>query len=149
DGVADTNELTPWYYTWKNLPTHRQADGLLYIYYVVETGVPEYYSPDLVDDLTVTNTYTLTSVNVKKFVDGNLGDHNREFTFIVTLGNEVKFPENGTGYTIDPDDPSKARFTLKHGEDATLIVPIGASLTIVETGNVGYVVTVEKDGAPV
>ncbi len=126
--------------------------GQLYIFSVREVNsegqpfTPAYYTKTE-NGLTVTNTYTLTTVVVSKVVTGNMGDKTKEFTFTVTLGQGAEFPELGTGYTINPNNPSEATFTLKHEEEVTLIVPIGATLTIVESDNAGY--TVSINGIPV
>ena len=62
--VLDGSEATPWKVTFANMPTHRQADGGLYTYFVREVAVPTNYTADTVDDLTVTNTFVPDSTNI-------------------------------------------------------------------------------------
>ena len=117
---------------------------------VFTEGPPQYYTVTYSGDgLTVTNTYALTTVNVSKIVKGNLGDRSKEFSFTATLSNGAEFPDFEGNYVINPSNPSEATFTLKDGESVSMIVPIGASLSIVESDNAGYAVTVKQDGSSV
>lgn len=145
DGEVDENELLSWSYTWpyQRLSTN---SGQPYTYFVRETTVPVNYAADTTDDLTVTNTYQLSTVTVSKFVAGNFGDRNRDFTFTATLPTGTNFPTPAvtSPYTVIANE---ATFTLKHGEDVDLIVPIGTVLTLEETNPSDYVVTVGQDSA--
>lgn len=77
--------------------------------------------------LTCTNTKATPKVEVdlKKIVDGNIGDRNKVFTFTVTSSDGRITSENGT-------------FTIKHGQTVKLpAVEVGATITIVES-SAGY-----------
>ena len=105
DGIVDVNEQSAWNYTWNNLPTHRQMDGLLYIYYVIETVIPTNYSPDTVDDLTVINTYKSPKINVtgtKEWVNGPQDRPTIELQLYrdgVALGDSVELLSGDTTHT--------------------------------------------------
>ena len=78
------------------------------------------------------------NLTVTKTVSGSGGDHNKEFTFTVTLDKQDLNGEYGdmtfTG--------GVATFTLKHGQSKTANgLPIGVSYTVEESDNSGYTVT--------
>ncbi|MBQ7144705.1 MAG: InlB B-repeat-containing protein [Oscillospiraceae bacterium] len=96
------------------------------------------------DVLTFTNTRKTVEVTVKKLVADVPADGDVSYTFTATLlngGIGIK------GYAIDRDDPAgdgltdatdqsagRYVFYLKHGEEKTLTIPIGARLKLQETG---------------
>ncbi len=70
EAVGDAVDLksdnsVPWQYTWTGMP-QADADGKIYTYYVTETETPANFTADNVQDLTVTNTYNLTTVAGEK-----------------------------------------------------------------------------------
>ncbi len=71
------------------------------------------------------------SVTVKKNVTGNMGDRTKNFTFTVT----------------DSDGGEVASFPLSHGGSQTLTnLPVDSTITLVESDNSGYTVTVQYNG---
>jgi len=81
------------------------------------------------------------SLTVKKVVEGNMGDSNKEFTFMITSTDSSLSGSFGnltfTG--------GSASFTLKDGESRTISgVPVGSTYTIAETSylTAGYTTTV-------
>ena len=101
--------------------------------------------------VTITNTQSTTDVEVSKIVTGNMGDQSKNFSFTATLTNAqnaaVNFPEPpaGSGYTVSGN---VATFDLAHNEKVTLFnIPVGSSITIVESDNTDYIVSVKKDGS--
>ncbi|MGI6013959.1 MAG: DUF7601 domain-containing protein [Oscillospiraceae bacterium] len=90
-----------------------------------------------------------TALTVKKTVDGNMGDKNKDFSFTLAVtkdgqpytetitdsnGNSLKVNENGV-YT----------FKLKHDEQISVMLPAGCTLTVAETSvaDDGYTTTVK------
>ncbi|MCI6886554.1 MAG: VWA domain-containing protein [Lachnospiraceae bacterium] len=106
-----------------------------------------------------TNTYSLavTTLKVKKIVDGNMGDRDKKFTFTVSLkkGDEsIDLPdtvsETGVnGYTLSTDvntGKKCATFSLSHNGNNEIELnnlPIGSEL-IIKEANEDYKVKVTK-----
>ena len=88
----------------------------------------------------VTNVRKIVDVTIEKKVTGNLGDHTKKFSFIVTSTEPMKELEITGSYTLSPDR-KKVTFSLAHDESVTLKVPVGAELTIVE-GDTDYESTI-------
>lgn len=93
---------------------------------------------------TFTNTYTANLLNVKKIVDGNLGDKNKDFHFTVNFdkGSNTNAPA-GISYTLDgttyktvsfgEDGKASVGFDLAHGESLNFTnIPAGVTYTIAE-----------------
>ncbi|MGN0763363.1 MAG: SpaA isopeptide-forming pilin-related protein, partial [Aristaeellaceae bacterium] len=89
----------------------------------------------------IVNIRSTANVTITKTVSGNMGDRSKAFSFTVTstepigqpLADEYALSENGL----------TATFSLRHNDSVTLQkVPIGAVLTISETGADDYTMTV-------
>ncbi|MDO4634265.1 MAG: hypothetical protein Q4B01_10445, partial [Eubacteriales bacterium] len=77
------------------------------------------------------------AVTITKNVTGNMGDKTKAFPFSVSCSEA----------TLDAADQS---FTLKDGESRTISnLPVGAKLTLTESGNAGYGVSVTVNGTQV
>lgn len=82
-----------------------------------------------------------TDVTINKLVTGNMGDKNKAFSFTV---NSDQAMGTGNGYDLSEDEKT-ATFNLTHGNSVTLKnVPIGAKLTISESGADDYTITVQN-----
>ena len=75
-----------------------------------------------------------TTVTVKKIVTGDNPSTTAEFEFLLSY---PKINENGQNVTHEE------RFTLKHNEEKTVIVPLETEITIKETNSDGYHVQTE------
>ncbi|HZJ68866.1 MAG TPA: Cna B-type domain-containing protein, partial [Candidatus Eisenbacteria bacterium] len=138
--TLDGNEATAWHHKWENLPTYN-SQGLAYQYFVRETNLPDNYTADAVDDLTITNTYKYKTVIISKRVTGNMGDLNKAFSFTATLSDGATFPDiDVEGYTISTDGKT-ASFALKDEEFLTLTVPSNSQINLTESDNAGYTVS--------
>lgn len=62
--TLDGSETPAWQHLWPAMPIYRLQDLKPYRYFVREVNVPDNYTADNVDDLTVTNTYTSPLINV-------------------------------------------------------------------------------------
>lgn len=95
-----------------------------------------------------TNTYNSYSLEVKKTVEGSLGDLNENFTFTITLGKAAGKDNNyasaivksdnsdndGT-WTWTADGQAQKTVTLKHGQAAIISnLPVGVTYTVTENG---------------
>lgn len=93
-------------------------------------------------DISITNTYTptTTSVDIQKFITGNIGDRNEKFDFTVECTEAM---EAGEDYTLSADKKT-ATFALGH-EDKVMLngVRIGSTLTISESGAKDYEMTIK------
>lgn len=147
---------------WSGLAT-TDINGNSYTFSVVEgswdgttftAGAPDYYQVGYTTEpeigLVVTNTYRLSQVTVSKVVTGNMGDFTKDFTFTATLkdaaGLPIEFPPPAAGsvYTLSADNKT-ATFNLRNGGNVTLLVPIGATLTVKESNYSGYTVSIKKN----
>lgn len=98
-------------------------------------------------EVALTNAYTpkTTQVAVEKRVSGNMGDRSQAFDFSVTCTGPM---EPGEGYTLSADQKTAA-FSLTHGQRVALNgVPLGATLTVVETNGADYAAAFTVDGQP-
>ena len=79
-----------------------------------------------------TNTYVplTTTITLTKKVDGNMASHSEKFTFVVTVDGVQQ----------------ESKIELSHNNSATIEVPIGAEVTIVEQQVAGYTATATLDG---
>lgn len=105
--------------------------------------------------ITVTNSLKFRSLKVKKIVDGNMGDPDKEFTFTATNG-KTNVPLTGYLYTKTGTNgaettgtlPKDGTFTLKHGETIE-IQNLPANMTVVveesENSAAGYTTTYSTD----
>lgn len=101
------------------------------------------------NDISITNTYTpkTCTLEISKRVEGNIGDHSREFTFNVTLSGDG-YSFNGVTYSIDGGESASVTgntfsFSLKHGQTITVSgLPVGATFTVEEVES-GYDTTVD------
>lgn len=104
------------------------------------------------ENVAYVNTYAEagTSVTISKVVEGNMGDWNKNFNFMVTLtGGSMKpgtYSENAeTGsvaYTV-AESGTEINFQLRHGQKVILLdVPTTASLTVKESGVESYSVKI-------
>ena len=138
-----------WTYTYSDLPKYDE-NGVLYRYKVAET-VPQDYDSAATSGEAVAvedgdeNVYTYDFTNVKKgaltvekIVQGNRGETDRAFTFIVTLAGESTTGAKADSVSGTFGDMTfengKATFTLKHGESITANgLPAGLTYTVEET----------------
>ena len=98
-----------------------------------------------VGNTTIVNTRQVIPVTIDKTVGGNMGDHTKTFDF--TVDSDLPM-EAGTGYTLSADKLT-ATFRLTHGQNITLNVRRGATLTITEDNAQGYLMTLTLDDNPV
>lgn len=98
-----------------------------------------------VGNTTIVNTRQVIPVTIDKTVGGNMGDHTKTFDF--TVDSDLPM-EAGTGYTLSADKLT-ATFRLTHGQNITLNVRRGATLTITEDNAKGYLMTLTLDDNPV
>lgn len=94
------------------------------------------------------NIYTLanTSITVSKSVEGNMGDLEKQFRFTMELDRPISpKPTAGGDYTVS-EDGMTVTFTLRGGQSVTIAnVPIGASMTLTESGVSDYGVWMNGD----
>lgn len=102
-----------------------------------------------------TNTYSAGTLNISKTVTGNLGDHNKYFTFKVTLTGEdgKTYPENfavtGGSNSSNPTSiklGAETTFLLKHGDTIKIEnLPYGVEYEVTEVEATGYTTTKTGD----
>ena len=99
-------------------------------------------------EISLSNTYQRSTVEITvgKTVTGSMGDTEKSFDFTVTVTNGDTYPPfelGGTEYT------GSAAFSLMHGEEITLNIPAGASVTVSEREyrDRGYFTSYSLDGA--
>lgn len=84
-----------------------------------------------------TNTYSvpnLKSMTIKKVVTGAFGERNKDFTFKVELKDKNGNAATGVIHSTLNGGTSLESFTLKHGQQVTLMeIPIGTTITITES----------------
>lgn len=92
------------------------------------------------DEPAFTNYYTASTLNIKKLVEGSMGDKSKDFDFTVsfeapdgtawTQNSTLKLSYEQNAMTIGNNEAS---FTLSHKDEATIInLPQGVTFTIVE-----------------
>lgn len=88
------------------------------------------------------------SLSVSKTVTGETGDKAKDFSFTITLTDEIDEPISGTiGGTVF-DENGQCFFTLKDGEEKTFTgLPAGTRYEVTESDNLGYAVTVNNTSA--
>lgn len=153
-GDASASDYNIWNQT-VSVPKYRE-DGTTIQYEINEPNVPEGYGNPEYDqeNLTVTNRLANVNLTVEKQVTGNMGDHNKEFTFTMKLLKDgrayiqplsyMKGEESGT-LTATNDSYT---FTLKDTEKIAIAIPFGCSYDIMEE-NADYDVSIKVgDGEP-
>lgn len=111
----------------------------------------------------ITNTYSAGELDVKKTVEGNMGNKNQYFTFTVTLtapeGTTVKSTIGlNSGDLTSKDNPETITFDEKGTATATIYlkdnetfkftnIPDGVTYVVEEAAVDDYVSTVDEDGA--
>lgn len=79
-----------------------------------------------------TNTL-LSSISIRKEVDGSLGDRAKKFDFIATAVAGIFVKENITGECTVNADGSQITFQLAHGEELAIgELPLGTEITVKE-----------------
>ena len=120
----------------------KSEDGkyVLYINGVVEKVNDDNYT------FKVENTRKITSITVKKAVSGNMADRTKGFEFTATLtvadNKPVKLCTVAEGLVTN--DKGQVTFTLAHGEEQELSLPVGVKLEIVEDKG-AYTATITGD----
>ena len=108
--------------------------------------------------LTFTNTRKTVHITVRKLVDDTTDTTAFTFTALLMNGaypiNAYHLYDNNTGQGKDliTNNEGNSTFVLRHGEEQTLTVPIGAKLEVTETVPTGYTssaVMVDIGGNPV
>lgn len=80
---------------------------------------------------------SVKTITIKKLVNGNMGDKNKEFSFTVSsTDGTLTAGENSS------QDGNNVTAELHHGETAVLTVTDGATITITESGALNYEVSV-------
>lgn len=104
-------------------------------YTVTEADIP---------DIRVVNEYapSVSPVTVRKAVTGNMADRDARFSF--TLRSSLPILP-GADYTLSPDG-LEASFTLRHGEEITLLIPPGSNIDLEELASPGYIVSMSAGG---
>lgn len=127
DYFAPTYELV------KDSPAEQVESGTDSICVIAKEGKELGNSP--VVSIRVTNKKKVRDLTVKKVVDGQLGDRNKDFEFTVKDANNNpkggwKYEKtDGTNGTI----PDNGKFTLKHNEEITIIgLPVDQKVVIEE-----------------
>lgn len=127
DYFAPTYELV------KDSPAEQVESGTDSICVIAKEGKELGNSP--VVSIRVTNKKKVRDLTVKKVVDGQLGDRNKDFEFTVKDANNNpkggwKYEKtDGTNGTI----PANGKFTLKHNEEITIIgLPVDQKVVIEE-----------------
>lgn len=89
-------------------------------------------------------TKTMSAFNIAKVVTGNIGDLDGEYSFTITVKDAN---DQGLDFKLnDAVHSGNATFTLKNGQSIPLTsVPMGAIITITETGADGYKVNATFD----
>ena len=98
------------------------------------------------------NTYSAGTLNIEKYVDGNMGDKTAYFKFTVNLTGEGDKNYNTSGFSVsggsDQRNPEKIYvgaetvFYLKHGEKISIgNIPYGVTYTVTEEAVSGYTTT--------
>ena len=118
-----------------------------------QTGSETEY--EQVNEAEFVNTYKSGSLKLKKTVDGNMASvDNGTFTFDITLLQGTKPVSgtfnysigNGSNKTITFDENGIGTLTLKKSEEAEIIgLPNGASYTVTERAQSGYVTSWKND----
>lgn len=143
DPVA-LNASSNWTYIFENLP--KASNGTDIVYTVSESAVKG-YTTDIIgnaaDGFVITNVHVpavLTGgLTVSKSVSGNAADPTKAFPFIVTLNDQGI----SGAYGEMTFSNGIASFVLKDGESKTASgLPAGVAYIVTESGNDGYVVTV-------
>ena len=109
-----------------------------------------------VEKVTMVDEYNVSSLKVKKTVEGNLGSKDKQFSFTMTLKNADDTPytktisyKKGTDTgTMTPSTEGKITFTLSHGDEAEFTgLVIGTKYTVEEAdySSEGYTVTKQND----
>lgn len=119
-----------WRYTFADLPKYDAQGGEIQ-YYVREEGVPPGYQVSY-DGLNIVNRKedAVGGLRVTKQVTGSGGEHDRAFSFTVTLGDATIQGTYGEMTFVD----GVATFTLRHGQSFTAVgLPAGLSYTVTES----------------
>ena len=109
-----------------------------------------------VEKVTMVDEYNVSSLKVKKTVEGNLGSKDKQFNFTMTLKNPdgtpytkaVSYKKGADTGTMTPSAEGKVTFTLSHGDEAEFTgLVIGTKYTVEEAdySSEGYTVTKQND----
>ena len=109
-----------------------------------------------VEKVTMVDEYNVSSLKVKKTVEGSLGSKDKQFSFTMTLKNADDTPytkavsyKKGTDTgTLTPSAEGKITFTLSHGDEAEFTgLVVGTKYTVEEAdySSEGYTVTKQND----
>ena len=109
-----------------------------------------------VEKVTMVDEYNISSLKVKKTVEGSLGSKDKQFSFTMTLKNADDTPytkavsyKKGTDTgTLTPSAEGKVTFTLSHGDEAEftdLVVGTKYAVEEADYSSEGYTVTKQND----
>ncbi|MGN1252876.1 MAG: Cna B-type domain-containing protein [Muribaculaceae bacterium] len=146
--VTKDEASNKWVYTWSDISKY-DSDGNAYTYSVDESTVPTGYTKSGDYGSSVTNDLITQKVTVTKTVTGNMGDVNKDFTFIVR-----PVDSNGDAITTKPDGVTDAVWNTLNStfklngsskKSQEIVIPYGSSIVITETAEANYSPTYQLD----
>lgn len=106
------------------------------------------------DEAVFTNRSTKGMLEVKKVVEGNMGNRTSGFTFTAQLMDSgsapftepVAYTKDGESGTITPSSDGKVAFDLRGGDEIIFTLPFGTkyAITEAEANKDGYKTTIEN-----